>query len=162
MSSTSSDSRRVNLRITAEDYEHLRQVADSSPAESRVAKRAKFMLGVAHGMTVTDAAKLAGFSRPVAYRWLERVNRMGIRAGLSDKPYEIHPRSPESCAWVVSLATSKPSSFAVSGEHWTCDSLARCVRALAFRAGFPELTRVTPGGIHRILAAANVTLPQGQ
>ena len=160
MSSKSSDSRRVNLRITAEDYEHLRQMTLAKTEDGRLAKRAKFILGLAHGMNVTDASKLAGFSRPVAYRWLERVSRMGINGGLSDKPYELHPRSPEACAWVVSLATSLPSSFALSGENWTRDSLARYVRAFALRAGFPELSRVTPGGIQRILDAANVSLPQ--
>lgn len=109
-------------------------------------------------MNVTDAAKLAGFSRPVAYRWLERVQKLGVRAGLSDKPYELQDRTPASRAWVVSVASNPPGGGSFNGEPWTLDSLARYIRAFAVRSGHPELARITPGGVHRILEAAEVDL----
>ena len=147
--------RRIYLKLTAEDYEFLRQL---SLEPERGAKRAKFILALAHGMNVTDASRLAGFSRPVAYRWLERVEKLGIQLGLSDKPYELHERSPAAVSWVNSLATRFNGAPGFDTEKWTYDSLARYIRAFAIRQGHPELARITTGGVHKMLESSGVSL----
>ncbi len=160
MSQILQTSRWSSFRLCAEDYEYVRQLSLNEGRSHRCAKRAKFILAYAHGLNVTDAARLAGFSRPVAYRWLDRVAKLGVKAGLSDKPYELNDRSPEACAWVLDLVRNHGGQRGFNGQPWTVDSLARYVRAFAIRAGFPELARVTSGGIGRILEAANEKLEQ--
>ena len=151
--------RRTQVQLSAEDYNYLRE-ASMSGSDERLARRAKFILAFAHGMNVTDAARLAGFSRPVAYRWMERVRKQGAKVGLSDKPYEVQERSPEAHAWIVRVAKENPDGVALTGQAWTPESLARYVRAFAQRSGFPELSRITAGGVMRILRASEVTLAE--
>jgi len=149
-------SRRPVLRLTAEDYEFLRSVSLRSGSESRLARRAKFLLAFAHGMKITDAARLAGFSRPVAYRWLERAAELGIRVGIADKPYDKEDRSDESLRWVTEVAMSSPQTWGEEGDTWTCEQLARFVRARASKLGHPDLARITTGGLRRILNAEGI------
>lgn len=150
---------RAQIPLSEEDYNYLRE-ASMANNDERLARRAKFILAYAHGLNVTDAARLAGFSRPVAYRWMERVRKQGARVGLSDKPYEVQERSPEAHAWIVRVASENPDGIALTGQPWTPEALARYVRAFAQRAGFPELSRITAGGIMRILRASKVNLAE--
>jgi transposase len=157
-SSHPTSSRRAPISLTADDYEYLHSLTINHEQNERQARRARFILALAHGMSVTDAARLAGFSRPVAYRWLDRIQLLGLRAGLADKPYQVHDRSPEACNWILSLAREPANPSGVMGEPWTLDSLAQYVRAFASRVGHPELARITSGGVHRILESAGVKL----
>lgn len=152
--------RRTQIQLSAEDYNYLREASMTAGSDERLSRRAKFILAFAHGMNVTDAARLAGFSRPVAYRWMERVRKQGARVGLSDKPYEVQERSPEAHAWIVRVARENRDGVALTGQAWTPESLARYVRAFAQRSGFPELSRITAGGVMRILRASEVTLAE--
>ena len=159
MSSRNLPPRRTHIQLSAEDYNYLHE-ASMTGSDERLSRRAKFILAFAHGMNVTDAARLAGFSRPVAYRWMDRVRKQGARVGLSDKPYEVQERSPEAHAWIVRVAVENRDGVALTGQAWTPESLARYVRAFAQRSGFPELSRITAGGVMRILRAAQVSLAE--
>jgi transposase len=148
MSSTSSTQRK-SIELTADEYEYLRQLTLNKNSDPRLARRAKFILGLAHGMNISDAARIAGFSRPAAYRWLDRAQRLGLKEGLTDKPYETHTRSADACGWIVAQASNPPA-----GETWTLDTLARHIRTFSHRSGYSDLNRITAGGVLRILEAA--------
>jgi len=151
-------SRRPVLKITSEDYEFLKMMALRSGNDTRLARRAKFLLAYAHGMKITDAARMAGFSRPVAYRWLERAIEMGVKSGIADKPYEKEDRSDDSLRWVTELAQSPPSQWGEQGESWSCEQLARFVRAHAVKLGHADFARITAGGLRRVLNAEGIDL----
>jgi transposase len=149
-------SRRPALALSSDDYEFLRRLSLRPDKDDRLARRARFLLAFAHGMKITDAARLAGFSRPVAYRWLERVASAGVRAGIADKPYEKSDRPEGSLQWLAELTSKRPADFGSQGESWTCDALARYVRSHATREGHPDLSRITSGGLRRILNAEGI------
>lgn len=153
-------SRRPALKIDAEEYEYLRQLSMQADSEPRMAIRAKFILAYAHGLSVADAARTAGFSRPVAYRWLDRANKLGVRVGISDKPYEVKSRASESDDWLLSIARQRPTEVGIPLASWSTDTLARCIRASAARCGHPELSRITNGGVRRILGRASLLLEE--
>lgn len=150
-------SQRPDIKINAEEYEYLRQLSMRT-SEPRQAKRARFILAYAHGLSVADAARTAGFSRPVAYRWLDRVCKLGVRIGISDKPYEVKARPSGSREWVLNIAASKPTDVGLPLPAWTTDTLARYIRTTAAQQGHPEMSRITNGGVRRILASAAITL----
>lgn len=151
-------SRRSAPKLTPEDYEFLGAVSLRADADPRLARRARFLLAFAHGMKITDAAKLAGFSRPVAYRWLERVAELGVKAGIADKPYEKGNRPDESLRWLTAIAKKAPAEFGEKGTAWNYEQLTRFVRSRANREGHPDLARITTGGLRRLLNAEGVDL----
>ena len=71
------------------------QGATTSPAG--LARRARLLLLLADGMTVTDAAATVGLSRRHAYKWIQQFMQEGLE-GLHDKPRHdrwIEPLPPD-------------------------------------------------------------------
>ena len=59
------------------------QRATTTPAG--LVRRARLLLLVADGMTITDAAATVGLSRRHTYKWIRRFVQEGL-AGLAEKP----------------------------------------------------------------------------
>jgi hypothetical protein len=57
------------------------------------ARRARMLLLLADGMTITDAATTVGLSRRHAYKWIQRFVQEGLE-GLADKPGRGHRPAP--------------------------------------------------------------------
>jgi len=58
-----------------------------------VARRARLLVLVADGMTITAAAATVGLSRRHAYKWIQRFMQEGLE-GLVDKPGRGHRPVP--------------------------------------------------------------------
>jgi transposase len=58
-----------------------------------LARRARLLLLLADGMTITEAAATVGLSRRHTYKWIGRFVQEGI-AGLADKPGRGHRPEP--------------------------------------------------------------------
>jgi Winged helix-turn helix len=57
----------------------------STSIPAGLARRARMLLLLADGMTITDAAATVGLSRWHSYKWIRRFVQEGL-AGLEDKP----------------------------------------------------------------------------
>jgi CRP-like cAMP-binding protein len=67
------------------------QRATTSPAG--LARRARLLLLLADGMTITEAAATVGLSRRHTYKWIQRFVQEGLE-GLADKPGRGHRPVP--------------------------------------------------------------------
>jgi hypothetical protein len=67
------------------------QRAPTTPAG--LARRARLLLLLADGMTITDAAATVGLSRRHSYKWIQRFVQEGLE-GLAEKPGRGHRRGP--------------------------------------------------------------------
>ena len=77
------------IRLTPAQRRTLlaRQRATTTPAG--LVRRARLLLLVADGMTITDAAATVGLSRRHTYKWIRRFVQEGLE-GLIDKPGRGH------------------------------------------------------------------------
>ena len=79
--------RRTSLTISLTPAERRTlltwQRATTVPAG--LARRARLLLLLADGMTITTAAVTVGLSRRHAYKWIQRFMQAGLE-GLHDKP----------------------------------------------------------------------------
>jgi CRP-like cAMP-binding protein len=83
--------RRTSLTIRLTPAERLTllawQRATTTPAG--LARRARLLVLLADGMTITEAAATVGLSRRHAYKWIQRFVQEGL-AGLIEKPGRGH------------------------------------------------------------------------
>ena len=76
----------LTIRLTpAERQTLLRWQRASVTISAGVARRARLLLLLADGMTITDSAGAVGLSRRHVYKWIQRFLQDGL-AGLEDKP----------------------------------------------------------------------------
>src|SRR5919197_4459827 len=87
--------RRTSFTIRLTPAERLTllgwQRATTIPAG--LARRARLLLLVADGMTLTEAAATVGLSRRHTYKWIRRFVQEGLE-GLADKPGRGHRLGP--------------------------------------------------------------------
>jgi hypothetical protein len=87
--------RRTSFTIRLTPAERLTlltwQRATTVPAGR--ARRARLLLLLADGMTITEAAATVGLSRRHSYKWIRRFVQEGLE-GLADKPGRGHRPEP--------------------------------------------------------------------
>jgi len=74
----------LTIRLTPADRLTLLTWQRATTIAAGVARRARLLLLVADGMTITEAAATVGLSRRHSYKWLRRFVQAGL-AGLEDK-----------------------------------------------------------------------------
>jgi CRP-like cAMP-binding protein len=79
--------RRTSLTIRLTPTERLTLLAwqRATTIPAGLARRARLLLLLADGMTITDAAATVGLSRRHTYKWIQRFVQEGLE-GLADKP----------------------------------------------------------------------------
>src|SRR5207244_10716545 len=65
----------------------------STTIPAGLARRARLLVLLADGMTITEAAATVGLSRRHTYKWIQRFVQEGL-AGLADKPGRGHRPGP--------------------------------------------------------------------
>jgi hypothetical protein len=83
--------------VSAKQREELEAVLRSPSAPAGVAKRARAILLLAEGTSVSATGRLVSMQRRHLYKWIDRFRRLGM-AGLSDgkrtgRPPVFSPRS---------------------------------------------------------------------
>ena len=73
------------IRLTPAQRLTLLTWQRSTSIPAGLARRARMLLLLADGMTITDAAATAGLSRRHTYKWLQRFVQEGLE-GLYDQP----------------------------------------------------------------------------
>ena len=87
--------RRTSLTIRLTPAERLTLLAwqRSTTIPAGLARRARLLLLLADGMTITQAAAAVGLSRRHTYKWIQRFMQAGLE-GLVDKPGRGHRPVP--------------------------------------------------------------------
>lgn len=147
-------SKRAKLVLTSEEVEGLERLRRSQTAPRREVQRAEIVWRYHAGETIAAIARQVSMTRASVAKWVGKVLRVGLTAGLQDTYHR--PREPviteAAQAWVVHLACSKPQAYGYAAELWTRQSLAQHVRRQAVAAGHPSLARAAKATMQRILA----------
>jgi len=81
------------IRLTPAERLTLLMWQRATTISAGLARRARLLLLVADGMTITAAAATVGLSRRHSYKWLRRFVQEGL-AGLHEQPRHDHRREP--------------------------------------------------------------------
>jgi len=73
------------IRLTPAERLTLMTWQRATTISAGLARRARLLLLLADGMTITDAAATVGLSRRHAYKWIQRFVQEGLE-GLEEKP----------------------------------------------------------------------------
>jgi transposase len=136
---------KMALRPLSQREQHgLQRVARASSERVDAVKRAKALLAVAEGKTLTQAGEQAGLSREGVSQLVERFNERGlavlvIAPGRGRKPtYDGEVR-----ARVVQEVQRQPDRLSDQTATWSLKLLQRALR----RAGLPSIGATTIGRI---------------
>jgi Homeodomain-like domain len=83
----------LTIRLTPEERLTLLRWQRATHIPAGLARRARLLLLLADGMTITAAAATVGLSRRHTYKWAHRFVQRGV-AGLADQPRAHHRREP--------------------------------------------------------------------
>jgi hypothetical protein len=87
----------LTIRLTPAERLTLLTWQRATTISAGVARRARLLLLLADGMTITEAAATVGLSRRHSYKWIRRFVRGGL-AGLHEHPRQARrsePRPPD-------------------------------------------------------------------
>ena len=76
---------QVRVELTPETRQQLECCQRATSIPAGLARRARLVLLLASGASVSDAARLVGMQRRHVYKWVERFNRCEME-GLHDLP----------------------------------------------------------------------------
>src|SRR5919108_4362500 len=82
------------IRLTPAQRQTLLAWQRGTMTPAGIARRARIILLLADGMTITDIAATVGMSRPHIYKWVRRFVQHGVEGLQSKLPHDrrIHPR----------------------------------------------------------------------
>jgi transposase len=136
---------KIALCPLSEAQEHaLQRVTKASSERVDAVKRAKALLAVAEGKTLTQAGRLSGLSREGVSQLVERFNQRGlavlmIAPGRGRKPtYKTKER-----ALIIQEVQRQPDRLSDQTATWSLKLLQRALR----RAGLPTIGATTIGRI---------------
>jgi transposase len=150
--------KRSALVLEEKDVEYLENLASSRTDSYSKVKRAKMLLAYARGESISSIARNEQTDRPVVERCVDKALSGGIMTALRDLARSGRPSviTDEDKAWVIHLACSKPPEYGYAAERWTIAQLAKHIREHAIENAHPSLTRIGKGGLHNILAGAEI------
>ena len=85
------------IRLTPAQRQTLLKWQRSMVVPASLARRARIILLLADGMTITDIVAIVGMSRPHVYKWMRRFVQHGLEGlhSQSRYAYRIEPRLPD-------------------------------------------------------------------
>jgi CRP-like cAMP-binding protein len=81
------------IRLTPAERQTLQMWQRATTVPAGLARRARIILLLADGVTITDIAATVGLSRRHTYKWIQRFVQERL-AGLEDKPGRGRRRGP--------------------------------------------------------------------
>ena len=151
-------SHRARLRLSPGEVEMLTALSQSRTEAAGRVLRASILLRYDAGDTVSEIARSLRTNRPRVERCVSKALELGVAQALADLPGRGRrpAMTPESRAWVVSLACQKPKDLGYAQELWTTRLLAQHIRKQCAAAGHPSLSRLGRGTVSKILSANQV------
>jgi len=149
---------RAELTLSPELQERIEQISKSRTESSSRVERAKMVLAYARRTPVSAIARELSTSRPRVERCIDKALQLGVLTALDDLPRPGKPTliTPESRAWLISVACRKPKEFGYPYELWTNRLLAKHARQHCEAAGHPSLSRINRGTVSKILSKSDV------
>lgn len=140
--------RQQVVSVTAKQREELDSVLRRPSMAAGLAKRARAILLLADGNSVSATGRLVVMQRRHLYKWIDRFRQQGV-AGLSDgkRPGRPPVFSPEVAIHLVKIACERPDDVGRSLSHWDCAELARQ------RVADHVVESISPQTVQRILAS---------
>ena len=83
----------LTIRLTPAERRTLLMWQRATTVPAGLARRARLLLLLADGLTITEAAATVGLSRRHSYKWIQRFMQEGLE-GLVDKPGRGHRPVP--------------------------------------------------------------------
>src|SRR5262249_31653970 len=84
----------LTIRLTIREHQTLLEWQRASTISDGLARRARIILLLADGVTITDIATTVGMSRRHTYKWVQRFLQEGLE-GLADRPIRGRRRVPD-------------------------------------------------------------------
>jgi Helix-turn-helix domain len=81
------------IRLTPAERRTLLTWQRATTVPAGLARRARLLVLLADGMTITEAAATVGLSRRHSYKWIQRFRQEGVE-GLVDRPGRGHRPVP--------------------------------------------------------------------
>jgi transposase len=115
--------KRVEIQLTAEDREALRQLTRKGKVSARKLNRARILLLTDEGRAEQEISQILGTSGNTIWRAKVRYNEGGLDWALNEEPRSGAPRKLDGKqeAFLVALACSDPPE---GRETWTMQLLA--------------------------------------
>ena len=84
----------LTIRLTPAERRTLLTWQRATAIRAGLVRRARIILLLADGVTITDIAPMVGMSRRHIYKWVQRFVQHGLEGLQSQRPYDrrIHPR----------------------------------------------------------------------
>jgi hypothetical protein len=82
----------LSVQLTPAQRQTLLAWQQDTSIPAGLARRARMLLLLTEGMTITDIAITVGISRRFVYKWVQRFLEKGVE-GLTDKPGRGHQRT---------------------------------------------------------------------
>ena len=134
------------IQLPAAHHQELEHWFRSTNLKHGLTRRARLLLLLHHGHTLTDAARTAGLTVRNARKWAKRYLVQGLQ-GLADKPGRGRKPvfSPTVALHLVKMACERPDKLGRSLSQWDCRELADQL----VRDGVVD--RISPDTVRRIL-----------
>jgi transposase len=115
-----------SVELTDRQRAELQHWQRSPTLPAGLARRARLILLLSEGRSLTDAAQTAGLATNNARKWVRRYLSNGV-AGLGDQPGRGRRPvfSPEVALHLVKIACERPDRYGRSLAKWDCQELAR-------------------------------------
>ena len=84
----------LTIRLTIREHQTLLAWQRATTISAGLARRARIILLLADGVTITDIATTVGMSRRHTYKWVQRFLQEGLE-GLADRPIRGRRRVPD-------------------------------------------------------------------
>ena len=108
--------------VTDHDRQTLESWTRSSTVSAGARERARIVLAIADGASVSGAARTLGVSRPTVIKWRDRFAVDGLQA-LRDLPRSGRPKTIDDAQIIAATLEPPPVSLAVT--HWSSRLLGR-------------------------------------
>jgi len=140
--------------LSVAERSDLERMVRATLTAQNLALRARMILALASGLSITGTARRLGVWRKTVSQWRRRWLTLSgpARERLSDEPRSGGPcriTAEEKCA-VIALACKRPKEFGLPLSHWSASDLAReahrqkLVKSLSPRTAGRLLKRCRP------------------
>ncbi|MGH8069657.1 MAG: IS630 family transposase [Candidatus Entotheonellia bacterium] len=114
------------IRLEPTEHAALAHLVRAPTTRNGMAQRARIILSLAAGVSITQTARLVGVPRRIVRGWGPRFRQHRL-PGLADRPRPVAHRSfpPTVAVHLVKLACERPATLGRSLSPWDCRELAR-------------------------------------